>query len=251
MNWLTANWDELLVLVAIVLGVAVGGGIALWVIARGPLARINKETATVVGQFAAALSQSQAALETTANTLRQALTRETELTRGMIEMQNALDAVNDRMKKAERENQESCDRLTSEITRLLALTKRQDNDLVELQRAGERKDAQMEQLRTRVQVLERQVIDRDRKIADLEIALDRSEQDKRELVDELRRLEGRLNAKADKAVAVVADSTEAAPVAQEQVPSGESGEHTPPADGKEESVDISAKDAGEQKDHDQ
>ncbi len=96
-------------------------------------------------------------------------------------------------------------------------------------------------LEDEVQKLKMEGAAKDARIAKLEIALTQSEQDKAELAAErdeikqvLAQLKTSLNGKADKC----------ADTEQELIPPGESGEHTPPADGAQESVDKSAE-AGE------
>ena len=243
LNWLTTYWDELLVFFALLGGATLGVGVAVWFVTRGRLAKINKDTAAVLELFASALAKSQTAVETSNNTLAKSLDRETELTRKVITLENDVDAVRDDLRRTIADNRTVIDQLTAQIVSLKQRAKQQDEEITELRRGSERKDAQLEQLRTQVQSLRQQLTQRDEKIAEMALALDCSDRDKRELLEELRRLEGRLNGKADK----VTDSTEVVVAGQETPQSGESGEHVPSSDGKEESVDKSAE-AGEQKD---
>jgi len=95
LDWLTENWEPLLVFGGIVAGVAMGTAVGLWVVSRGPYSKMNRETASALKEGTEALRASQATQREQAEALNRAYRREEEQHGKLLALQDQVEVLED------------------------------------------------------------------------------------------------------------------------------------------------------------
>lgn|SRR3990167_4842330 len=168
LEWLTDNWEPVVVVVGISLGIMGSVMLFLYFKSRDPLSRaLDRTTDALLKSNEAVLKSQQSQIEVGA-ALTIALKRETEYNQKVIDLQNQIDALQDKVKDIQGEYDKQCQLLMAELdaakTRLTTAEAGWNKRLNEL-------EGQTYEQEKKIALLEQAVKERDKRIADLEHSL--------------------------------------------------------------------------------
>ena len=187
LNWLSANWEPLVVIVGIATGVAGALFAFWWIKSRDPATRALEQATS------AQIKTSEALLKTT-EALKVMQDREIERNQSMIDLQNRYDGLHDSFKKLRSQYVDRCESMDRQLAGLTA-------QLVDYKRKNEAQLGRIEALETKVALL----LDENKKLRALitekeaELTRTRAERDGlQSQVDTLRESLDRLTGEVDR-----------------------------------------------------